>query len=123
MVTRAAQQCSIDETCGGHSGTGRCGCFPSASFVRPSCCMVRKTNGYISFEERKEGTVELTGSLGYSLFLPTIIKGLGTWTVAEVQLLTIPCYFVGATTFIVVAYLSDRLQRRGIFCVICGSNY
>ena len=33
---------------------------------------------------------------GYSTFLPTIIKGLGHWTTAEVQALTIPCYACGA---------------------------
>ncbi|KAI0148527.1 major facilitator superfamily domain-containing protein [Xylariaceae sp. FL1272] len=58
---------------------------------------------------------------GYSTFLPTIIKGLGTWTTAEIQLLTIPCYALGATTYMSIAYLSDRKQMRGIFCVIFGS--
>ncbi|KUI71831.1 hypothetical protein VM1G_07601 [Cytospora mali] len=57
---------------------------------------------------------------GYSTFLPTIIKGLGTWTSAQVQLLTIPCYFLGAVTYMTVAFLSDRFQRRGVFCVMCG---
>lgn len=58
---------------------------------------------------------------GYSTFLPTIIRGLGTWTAAEVQLLTIPCYFIGATMYMSVAWLSDRKQRRGIFCIIFGT--
>jgi len=58
---------------------------------------------------------------GYSTFLPTIIKGLGTWTAAQVQLLTIPCYFLGAAMYMTVAYLSDRTQKRGIFCVIFGT--
>ncbi|RKU41707.1 hypothetical protein DL546_002904 [Coniochaeta pulveracea] len=57
---------------------------------------------------------------GYSTFLPTIIKGLGKWTTAEVQLLTIPCYFLGAATYMTVAYLSDRSQKRGLFIVIFG---
>ncbi|ROV93513.1 hypothetical protein VSDG_06787 [Cytospora chrysosperma] len=57
---------------------------------------------------------------GYSTFLPTIIKGLGKWSSAEVQLLTIPVYFLGAVTYMTVAFLSDRYQRRGIFCVACG---
>ena len=61
------------------------------------------------------------GSIGYSTFLPTIIKGLGTWTAAQVQLLTIPCYFLGAAMYMTVAYLSDRTQKRGIFCVIFGT--
>ena len=59
--------------------------------------------------------------LGYSTFLPTIINGLGHWTTAQVQLLTIPCYFLGAAAYMSVAYLSDHTQKRGLFCVICGS--
>lgn len=59
--------------------------------------------------------------IGYSTFLPTIIKGLGTWTAEQVQLLTIPCYFVGAVMYMTVAYLSDKTQKRGMFCVIFGT--
>ncbi|GJD00133.1 Major facilitator superfamily transporter [Colletotrichum higginsianum IMI 349063] len=58
---------------------------------------------------------------GFSTFLPTIINGLGTWTVAQVQLLTVPCYFLGAVVYMCMAFLSDRMQRRGLFCVIFGS--
>ncbi|KAH7008825.1 major facilitator superfamily domain-containing protein [Ilyonectria destructans] len=58
---------------------------------------------------------------GFSTFLPTIINGLGKWSTAEVQLLTIPCYFLGAVTYMSTAYLSDRLQKRGIFCVVFGT--
>ncbi|KAF4119565.1 Major Facilitator Superfamily [Geosmithia morbida] len=58
---------------------------------------------------------------GYSLFLPTIIKSLGSWTPAQVQLMTIPCYFLGATSYMAAAYISDRIQRRGVFCVIFGA--
>ncbi|BCR89666.1 putative MFS transporter [Aspergillus chevalieri] len=59
---------------------------------------------------------------GYSTFLPTIIEGMGpSWTTAEVQALTIPCYAVGAIAYLAVAWLSDRLQRRAIFvCVFCA---
>ncbi|RSL56343.1 hypothetical protein CEP53_006806 [Fusarium sp. AF-6] len=57
---------------------------------------------------------------GFSTFLPTIIKDLGDWTVAETQLLTVPCYFLGAAAYMTTAYLSDRMQRRGLFCVIFG---
>lgn len=59
-------------------------------------------------------------SQGYSAFLPTIINGLGKWTSAEVQLLTVPCYFLGAATYMAVAVLSDRYQRRAVFTVIFG---
>lgn len=58
--------------------------------------------------------------IGFSTFLPTIIDALGEWSVAQVQLLTIPCYFLGAVTYMIVAMLSDKFQMRGIFCVIFG---
>jgi hypothetical protein len=57
---------------------------------------------------------------GFSTFLPTIIKGLGSWSVAEVQALTIPCYALGAISYIVVAWCSDRTQKRAIFTVVFG---
>ncbi|CAI6086878.1 hypothetical protein V2G26_009616 [Clonostachys chloroleuca] len=57
---------------------------------------------------------------GYSTFLPTIIKGLGNWSNTEAQALTIPCYALGAVSYLVVAYLSDRTQRRAIFAVLFG---
>ncbi|CRK19798.1 hypothetical protein BN1723_017810, partial [Verticillium longisporum] len=58
---------------------------------------------------------------GFSTFLPTIIRGLGDWTVAQVQLLTVPCYFLGAATYMCIAFLSDRTRKRGLFCVIFGT--
>ncbi|KAI1195373.1 DNA-repair protein rad2 [Nemania serpens] len=58
---------------------------------------------------------------GYSTFLPTIINGLSSWTVAEVQLLTIPCYALGAFSYMTIAYVSDRKQMRGVFCVVFGA--
>lgn len=64
---------------------------------------------------------------GYSTFLPTIIKGLGDWSVAEVQALTIPCYALGAISYLVAAWLSDRSQRRAfyvvLFGIICATGY
>ncbi|KAF5534535.1 major facilitator superfamily transporter [Fusarium mexicanum] len=57
---------------------------------------------------------------GYSTFLPTIIRGLGDWNTAQVQALTIPCYAMGAITYLVVAWFSDRTQRRAVFTVILG---
>ena len=58
---------------------------------------------------------------GYSTFLPTIIKGLGDWTTAETQALTIPCYCLGAISYIIVARLSDSQQRRGLYTVTFGA--
>lgn len=57
---------------------------------------------------------------GFSTFLPTIIQGLGDWNTAQVQALTIPCYGVGAISYIFVAWLSDRTQRRAVFSVLFG---
>ena len=64
---------------------------------------------------------------GYSTFLPTIIRGIGNWSTAQVQALTIPCYALGAITYLVVAYISDRYQQRGIvavtFCCLAAVGY
>ncbi|KAK7941589.1 major facilitator superfamily transporter [Apiospora aurea] len=58
---------------------------------------------------------------GFSTFLPTIVKGLsGGWSAAEVQLLTVPCYFLGAVAYMAAAWCSDRVQRRAVFVVIFG---
>ena len=57
---------------------------------------------------------------GYSTFLPTIILGLGTWTTAQIQALTIPCYALGVITYVICAFISDRYQHRCIFVVIFG---
>lgn len=64
---------------------------------------------------------------GYSTFLPTIIRGIGSWSTAQVQALTIPCYALGAITYLVVAYFSDKYQQRGIvavtFCCLAAIGY
>lgn len=56
---------------------------------------------------------------GYSTFLPTIIKSIGNgrWSSARVQALTIPCYAVGAITYLVVARLSDAHGMRGAYTI------
>lgn len=54
---------------------------------------------------------------GYSTFLPTIIKSLGHWSTAQTQALTIPCYALGAITYLIVAKLSDKYQQRGLATV------
>lgn len=56
----------------------------------------------------------------FSIFLPTIIRGIGTWSSAEVQALTIPVYCLGAFVYIGCARISDITQHRGLFC-ICGT--
>ncbi|KAK0386582.1 hypothetical protein NLU13_6417 [Sarocladium strictum] len=57
---------------------------------------------------------------GYSTFLPTIIRGLGDWRIEQVQALTIPCYALGAVSYLLVAWLSDRTQKRAVFVIIFG---
>ncbi|RJE24210.1 transporter [Aspergillus sclerotialis] len=53
-----------------------------------------------------------------SLFLPTIIKGLG-YSSAIAQLLTIPVYAAASISCIAVGYFSDRLAQRCIFTLGC----
>ncbi|KAI0486412.1 major facilitator superfamily domain-containing protein [Xylaria cf. heliscus] len=55
---------------------------------------------------------------GVSLFLPTIIKGLG-YVSSTAQLLTVPIYVAAAILAIVVAYFSDRVGKRSPFVVTC----
>lgn len=58
---------------------------------------------------------------GYSTFLPTIIRSINTTaSSAMVQVLTIPCYALGAVTYLVVAHFSDRQQKRGLYSVLLG---
>ena len=58
---------------------------------------------------------------GYSTFLPTIIKGINPKaSTALVQALTIPCYALGAITYLLVARISDRTQKRGMYAVGLG---
>lgn len=60
--------------------------------------------------------------IGYATFLPTIIKGINPNFSRElVQVLTIPCYSLGAVSYIVVGHISDWQQRRGIWVVILGT--
>ena len=58
---------------------------------------------------------------GFSTFLPTIIKALGHWSTAQAQALTVPCYSLGAITYLVVARISDAQQRRGLYVLIFGA--
>lgn len=54
----------------------------------------------------------------FSTFLPTIINAMGRgWTRAEVQALTIPCYFLGAVTYLTASHFSDKYQQRGIVLI------
>jgi len=54
----------------------------------------------------------------FSVFLPTIINGMGGgWSPQVVQALTIPVYFAGFAVYIASAWYGDRIQQKGIFCI------
>jgi sugar phosphate permease len=58
---------------------------------------------------------------GFSTFLPTIIKSImPKASSATVQLLTIPCYALGAITYLVTAHFSDRQQKRASYTLLMG---
>ncbi|GAA5898325.1 hypothetical protein JCM8208_006945 [Rhodotorula glutinis] len=51
---------------------------------------------------------------GTSLFLPTIIAGLGTYTTTEVQLRSVPPYIVSAVWAVGVSYICWKTKRHGL---------
>lgn len=57
-------------------------------------------------------------------FQPT---GLGQWTSPQAQALTVPCYALGAISYLVVAKFSDSHQSRGTYqvasLVVCIVGY
>jgi hypothetical protein len=58
---------------------------------------------------------------GFSTFLPTIIRGImPKASSAMVQVLTIPCYALGAITYLVVAHFSDKQQKRAFYSILLG---
>lgn len=69
----------------------------------------------------------------FSLFLPTILAGMG-YSGTRAQLLTVPPYAVAATLTIFIGWLGDRTRQRGIlnmivvsigiigFCMLIGSS-
>jgi hypothetical protein len=48
----------------------------------------------------------------FSLFLPTIIAGLG-YTSTKANLLSVPPYAVAAVVTVLVGWIADRTQQRG----------
>ncbi|PVI03288.1 MFS general substrate transporter [Periconia macrospinosa] len=58
---------------------------------------------------------------GFSTFLPTIIRGIQPKaSTSLIQVYTIPCYALGAITYIIVARISDSQQKRGLYSVAFG---
>lgn len=56
----------------------------------------------------------------FSLFLPTIIADLGTYTTVQAQLLTIPPYAAATILTVVVGFIADRTQQRGVINILCA---
>ncbi|CDO51416.1 hypothetical protein DV495_003002 [Geotrichum candidum] len=54
---------------------------------------------------------------GISLFLPTILRGLG-YSVNKSQLMTIPIYITASVLSVIQAWVSDRLGKRAPFIVL-----
>jgi sugar phosphate permease len=52
---------------------------------------------------------------GFSIFLPTILMGIGTWTPLQIQALTVPVYALGVITYLAVSRISDKTQQRGVY--------
>lgn len=55
---------------------------------------------------------------GISLFLPSIIRGLG-YSSSTAQLLTVPIYITASVLAIAVAWYSDRVGKRYPFILVC----
>ena len=50
----------------------------------------------------------------FSLFLPTIIASLGTYSTVQAQLLTIPPYAAATILTVLLGYIADRTKARGL---------
>lgn len=59
----------------------------------------------------------ITPIYSFSLFLPTIIKGMG-YTAVNANLLTVPPNACAVVTVLITGYLSDRVGMRGPFMLI-----
>jgi MFS family permease len=55
----------------------------------------------------------LAGLYSFGLFLPTIITGLG-YKANQAQLFSVPPYAAAAAVTVIIAFISDRLQLRGV---------
>ncbi|KAI8634917.1 MFS transporter-like protein [Xylariaceae sp. FL1651] len=55
----------------------------------------------------------------FSLFLPTIISGLG-YQSTQAQLFTVPPNIAGFLSVLLVTYLSDHVKARGPFMAVCA---
>lgn len=51
---------------------------------------------------------------GLSIFMPTILNDLG-WTATKAQLYSVPPYVCACLCAILIAYISDKTRRRGVY--------
>lgn len=57
-----------------------------------------------------------TCSFGFGTFLPVIIRGFG-YSSIKTQLLTVPVYIWASAVYLIVAYTSDKINKRAVFMV------
>lgn len=58
-----------------------------------------------------------TGLYSYALFLPTIVRDLGTYNNHTSQLMTVPPYIVACIFCIGAGWYADKKGQRGIFMI------
>lgn len=63
----------------------------------------------------------ITPIYSFSLFLPTIISGLG-FTSVKANLLTVPPNILATFSVLLLTYLSDKFKKRGIFILLGAST-
>ncbi|ROT40343.1 MFS general substrate transporter [Sodiomyces alkalinus F11] len=61
----------------------------------------------------------LTPIYAFSLFLPTILRGMGHQGTTA-QLLSVPPYALASMTTVAVGYIADRTRQRGLMSMICA---
>ena len=60
-----------------------------------------------------------TQLFGYSIFLPTIVHAINPeWSVLRVQALTVPCFVWGIISYFILAFVSDAIKQRALFCAL-----
>lgn len=98
------------------SRTGRSGCSLLGSLGSTRCCTATP-----SFS-RQLSEVRLA-SFDVVTEHPRLITrvGLGKWSAPQAQALTVPCYILGAISYLLVARLSDAHQLRGLYQIIFAS--
>lgn len=93
--------------------------FPSQTWL---CCLgyglinIRTSLNHCSgYSSHTEASSPLAAVQGTSLFLPTVIRTLGTYTTVEVQLRSVPPYVVATAWSIFIAYMWVSLFIRSGF--------